>query len=117
MGYRRSMFPKSSSRLGKSFLSGIILGGTLGTVYGVKKVVDKVNEIPNSQSLKNNENVGLGFKCFIYMFLIAWVIGGVFVGVWTFKIIGYIIVLPAMFLLWGLLKDESRNYKRKKVER
>lgn len=111
------MFPKSSSRLGKNFLSSIILGGTLGTVYGVKKVVDKVNEMPNSQSLKNNENVGWGFKCFIYVFLIAWVIGGVFVGVWTFDIIGYFIALPAMFFLWELLKDEFRIQKRKKAER
>lgn len=107
------MFPKSSSRLGKNFLSGIILGGTLGTVYGVKKVVDKVNEMPNPQSSKNEGNVGFGFKCFIYMFLIAWVIGGVFVGVWTFEIIGYIIALPAMFLLSELLKDELRNYRHK----
>lgn len=33
MGYKRSMFHKSSSSLGKKFLSGLILGGVLGTAY------------------------------------------------------------------------------------
>lgn len=38
MGYKRSMFHKSSSSLGKKFLSGLILGGVLGTAYGAKKM-------------------------------------------------------------------------------
>lgn len=37
MGYKRSMFHKSSSSLGKKFLSGLIVGGVLGTAYGAKK--------------------------------------------------------------------------------
>ena len=69
MGYKRSMFHKSSSSLGKKFLSGLIVGGVLGTAYGAKKMVDKVGEISNDAKPTGDEEIGLGWKIFIHVFL------------------------------------------------
>ena len=113
MGYKRSMFHKSSSSLGKKFLSGLILGGVLGTAYGAKKMVDKVGEISNDAKPTGDEEIGLGWKIFIHVFLLGWLILGLFIGIWTFEILGMIFMLPAVIMLQEVLKEDFSRKKSK----
>ena len=105
MGYKRSMFHKSSSSLGKKFLSGLIVGA--------KKMVDKVGEISNDAKPTGDEEIGLGWKIFIHVFLLGWLILGIFIGIWTFEILGMIFMLPAMIMLQEVLKEDFSRKKSK----
>ncbi len=116
MGYRRSMFPKSSSRLGMNILSGMIIGGTAATAYGMKKVADKMGEAakdPKNQQLAE-ENVGIGFKIFMYTFLLVWIWFGLWLGSVTFDFIAMIIDFLPLFLLVECIKEDLFHKKKKK---
>ena len=102
MGYKRSMFPKSSSRLGLNILSGIIIGGTVATAYGIKKVADKITDAannPKNKQLTAEREVGIAFKIFVYVFLLAWIWFGFWLGSVTFDIIAIIVLFFPLFLL------------------
>lgn len=116
MGYKRSMFPKSSSRLGLNILSGIIIGGTVATAYGIKKVADKITDAANNQKNKQltaEREVGIAFKIFVYVFLLAWIWFGFWLGSVTFDIIAIIVLFFPLFLLGKLIKEDFTRKKKK----
>lgn len=113
MGYKRSMFHKSSSSLGKKILSGFIIGGALGTAYGAKKMVDKVGEFSKDAKPIGDEEIGLGWKIFVHVFLLGWFVLGIFIGIWTFEILGMIFMFPAMVMLQDVLKEDFSKKKSK----
>ena len=118
MGYKRSMFPKSSSRLGLNILSGIIIGGTVATAYEKKKVADKITDAannPKNKQLAAEGEVGIAFKIFVYVFLLAWIWFGFWLGSVTFDIIAIIVLFFPLFLLGKLIKEDFTRKKKKRA--
>lgn len=120
MGYKRSMFPKSSSRLGLNILSGIIIGGTAATAYGIKKVADKIADATNNPKNKQlaaegEGEVGIAFKIFVYVFLLTWICFGFWLGSVTFVIIAIIVSYFPLFHTIKLIKEDFTRKKKKRA--
>lgn len=83
----------------------------------MKKVADKISEEakdPKNQKLAE-EKVGIGFKIFVYVFLLAWIWFGLWLGSVTFGVIIVMIIdfLP-MFLLGECIKEDLFRKKKYK---